>query len=327
MVHAMEMRREGRFEETERLLKRVVQLAPQASANPLAWDLLSNFYLKTGRPADARAALETAIAEFPGEPQMPLLLTRLLCAEHEPAAAIIVARRAVQGWPGRADLHAALGLALHDAADYASSVSELREALRIDPTLTEAQYNLGASLLELGENAAARAAMEKALAMRPDYPEALYTAGEICLDAGDFASAEPYATKLYALNPDEPNARHLMAAWHLIRGLTARRDGNLDEAESQFRAGLAVSADFAALLREEGSLSIERGRPADAVDALERYLRVEPDDPQGYLSLGLALRGMGRTAEADSVLERGLAAAAKAGDQARMSELNRLLGR
>ncbi len=325
MVGAMKMRREGRFDEAERLLKRLVELAPGAPANPYVWDLLSNFYLKTGRAAQARATLEAAVAEFPDEPQMHLLLVRMLCSEREPQAAIAAGRRAVQRWPQHGGLHAALGAALHDTGDHAAAESELREALRLDPTLTEAQYNLGAVLLDLGERDGARAAIEKALVMRPDYPEALYTVGEIYLDAGDFASAEAYVSKLYALNPDEPNARHLLAAWHLVKGVAARQAGGLEEADRQFRAGLAVAPDFGAILGEEGTLSIERGRFGDAVDAFEQYVRVEPDDPGGYLSLGRLLQKLGRQADASAAYKRGLTAAEKGGDKARMDEFKRLL--
>lgn len=326
VVGAMRMRREGRFGETESMLRRAVELAPQAPANPLEWDLLSNFYLKTGRPADARATLESAVRVFPDEPQMHVLLARLLCAEREPQAALAVARPASQRWSKNAGLQAALGQALHDAGDYAGAEGALSEALRLDPTLTEAQYGLGADLLDLGDRGAARAAVEKALVMRPDYPEALYTVGEICLDAGDYVSAEPYVTRLCALNPDEPNARHLLAAWHLVRGAAARQAGDLDEADRQFRAGLAAVPDFGALLGEEGSLLAERGRLDEAVDAFERYVKAEPDDPGGYLSLGRLLQRLGRQSDSRVVLTRGLNAAEKTGDQAQVIEFKRLIG-
>jgi HemY protein len=326
VVGAMKMRREGRFAETERMLKRVVRLAPQAAANPLAWDLLSNFYVKTGRPADARSTLEAAVREFPDEPQMHVLLARLLCAEHEPLAAVAVARPAVQRWPQHGELRSVLGAALHDAGEYAAAEAALREALRLDPTLTEAQYNLGIDLLDLGERDAARAAVAKALVMRPDYPEALYTVGEIYLDAGDFASAEAYVTRLCALNPGDPNARHLLAAWHLVKGAALRQAGKLEEADRQFRDGLAADPEFGALLGEEGSLSLERGRPEDAVAALEHYVRVEPGDSGGYLSLGRALGSLGRNSEAKAAFARGLEEAEKAGDQASAEEFRKLLG-
>jgi len=326
VIRALEMRREGRFGEAEMLLKKAVQLAPQEPANPLPWDVLSNFYLKMNRPAEARTTLETAAADFPDEPQMPLLLTRLLCAEHQPQAAVAVIRGALRRWPERGDLHAALGRALSDSGDYASAESALREALRLDSTLTEAQYMLGTCLLELGRRDAARAELEKALAMRPDYAEALYAIGRADLEAGDFADSQANVTKLYALNPDDPNARYLLATWHLVRGLAAAQAGDLDEADRLYRSGLAVSPEYGALLREVGSVDVQRGRLADAVEPLEHYLSVEPSDPRGYLLLGLALQKAGRPAESNAVFQRGLSAAEKAGNQAAIEEFKGRLG-
>jgi len=326
IIRALEMRREGRFGEAETLLRKAVQLAPQEPANPLPWDVLSNFYLKTNRPAEARATLETAVADFPDEPQMPLLLTRLLCAEHQPHEAVAVIRGAVRRWPERGELHAALGRALSDASDHAAAEASLREALRLDSTLTEAQYVLGTCLLELGRRAAARAELEKALAMRPDYPEALYAIGRADLEAGDFADSQAYVARLYALNPDDPNAQYLSATWHLVKGLAVAEAGDLDEAGRQYRAGLAVSPEYGALLREAGSVEVQRGRLADAVETLGHYLRVEPADPRGYLLLGLALQKAGRPADANAVFQRGLGAAAKAGNQAVIDEFKSLLG-
>jgi tetratricopeptide (TPR) repeat protein len=327
MVRAIEMRREGRFDETEKLLTRVAKLAPHEASNPLAWDLLSNFYLKTGRLAEARSVLKTAVAEFPEEPQMPLLQARLFCAEHEPGAAVEVARRALGRWPERADLHAALGVALRDGGDFAAGAAALRDAIRLDPTLTEAQFDLGTCLIEQGARAEARAAFARALEMRPDYPEALLAISQIDLESGNYASAQTYVSKLFDQNPDDPKARRLLAAWHMVKGMAARESGDLEQAETDYRAGLALSADYAALLKEAGQLSGQRGKLAQAALDFQGYVRVEPDDPEGYRLLGLTLQGAGRTAEAKTAFEQGLGAAQKAGDQSRADEFRRLLER
>jgi Flp pilus assembly protein TadD len=88
-----------------------------------------------------------------------------------------------------------------------------------------------------------------------------------------------------------------------------------------------VSPDFPLLLRESGRLAIQRERWPEAVTTFEHYIRVKPADPQGYLSLGLALRQSGRKAEALAVLQRGRAAALETGDQTQVDEFSRLLGR
>lgn len=326
VIRGLEMRREGRLVGAETLLKKAVELAPQLPANPLPWNFLSNFYLKTNRPAEARTIMETAMAEFPNEPQMPLLLTRLLCEEHQPAVAIPVIRGALQRWPERGDLNAALGVALSDAGDFAAAEPALREALRLDSTLTEAQYTLGTCLLELGRREDARRELEKALALRPDYPEALYAIGRAGLEEGDYTGSQPYVTRLYTLNPDDPNAQYLFATWHLAKGLSVAQAGDLDEAGRLYHAGLAASPENGDLLREAGSAAAERGHLPDAVDALEHYLRVEPADPRGYLLLGIALNKAGRQADSNAVLQRGLEAAVRASNQSAAEEFKSLLG-
>lgn len=326
MVRAIELRREGRMPEVERLLKRVEELAPGEPANPLGWDLLSNFYLKTGRPAEARATLETAVADFPDEPQMRILLAKLLCDLQQPAEAAEVARRAIERWPRSGELHAALGRAHRDAGDGASGERELREALRLDPTQTEAQYDLGTCLLLLGDRAGAHAAFAKALAMRADFPEALFAIGKIELEAGDTAGAQVHVERLYALQPENPGARQLMAAWHLERARVAEQDGDLSEAGRQLDAAGAAAPEMTRVLREQGSLQARRGDWAGAAETLGRYVKAEPADPEGYLDLGSALQRSGRADEAAAVFRRGLEAAQRAGDEPAAAELQRRLG-
>ena len=327
MLRAVAMRREGRYAEAEKLLLKVVQLATPDPANPLGWELLSDLYVKMGKPAEARATLEKALTQFPDDPQMPLLLTRQLCTARQAEAAIPVIQRAVQRWPGRGDLQAALGLALQGTGNFAAAVPTLQQAIRLDPTLTEAQYTLGTCLLELGQRDAARAELEKTVTMRPDYPEALFALSAIELEAGDFNAAEPHVFKVYALDPDEPNAQQLVAAWHLLKGLNSVQSGNLDDADSHYRAGLAVAPEYALLLRETGSLAAKRGRWTEAVKADEHFLRVKPTDLAGHLSLGLALQKSGQAAEATAAFQRGLTLAQQAGDQARIDEFTARLNR
>ena len=324
IVRAIEMRREGRFSDVEKIMQRVIDLAPLEPANPIAWDLLSNLYLKTGRPLDARRTLEKAVKEFPDEPQMPLLLERLLCDEQLPEDAVAVGRAAAARWPQRGDLQAALGVALRDKGDFRGAESALREALRLDGTLTEAQYALATVLLELDQRGPAHAALERALGMRPDYPEALFAISRIDLEAGDYAAAESRVLRLFALKPREPSVRQLVAAWRMVRGQAALQSGDPDEADRQFRAGLLVAPDFAALLREAGSLAAQRQRWADAVDLLSGYVKAEPDDARGCLSLALALRNLGRGPEAAAVIDQGLAAATKVGDSDLIERLRAL---
>lgn len=326
VVRAAEMGREGRYAEDEALLQRAVTLAPYAPANPFLWEFLSNLYLKTNRPADARATLEKAVAEFPDEPRMYELLAQLLRTEHASGDAIAVARRALVHWPTRGSLHALLGDALRDAGQNAEAVTALRAALRLDPTLTEAQYTLGCALLDLGRRADAHAALQKALAMRPDYPEALFAYGALVLEAGNVAEAEAAIKRLNTLRPDDANARFLLASLDRLKGRNAIQAGDLAAAAAHYEAGLAVVPDYRDLLQEAGALALRRQRPAEAAGLFRRYVQAAPDDPRGHLALGLALLQSDRAAEAHAVLTHGLDVARKAGDEATAKDISELLG-
>ena len=326
MVRAIELRREGRFPEVEVLLLRVAHLAPSEPANPLGWDLLSNFYLKTGRPDKALTVLQAAVADFPDEPQMRLLLSRLLCDEQQPAAAVPVAREAIARWPDLGALYATLGRALQDSGESRAGADALMRALVLDPTLTEAQYELGTCLLALGNRAGAHSAFDKALAMRADYPEALFAIGKIELEAGDYESAEAHVSRLFAIDPDNAPARQLYSAWHMVKGQSACQDGYLDEAERQFNAGLALSPDFGPILKELGLLEFRRKEWSAAAQTLGRLVQVDSADQDGFMALGLVLGNLGRPDEAAGAFRRGLEAAEASGDQARAGEFRRLLG-
>lgn len=327
IVRAAELGREGRFAEDEALLKRAAALAPYCEANPFLWEFLSNLYLKTNRPAEARAALEKAVADFPDEPRMPEMLAQLLRTLHAPDEAAGVMQQALAKWPRRGSLHAILGYARRDAGKADEAVTELREALRLDPTLTEARYNLGCALLDLGRRDAAHDVLAQTLAARPDYPEALFAYGALVLESANAAAAEPPIRRLNELRPDDPNARYLLASLDRLKGRDAEQAGDFDEAARQYEAGLAVVAEYPALLREAGTLALRREKPGEAAKYFERYVKLAGNDPRGYVALGMALQQAGRASEAAPVLETGLAVARKAGDQRTMTDIEGMLGR
>lgn len=326
LVRAIELRREARFEEFEALMKRVIDLLAYEPANPFAWDLLSNYYLKTGHPEDARKLLVKAVEQFPREPQMRILLIRLLCDLQRPNDAADAGREAVALWPARADIHEAYGVALRDKGKFGDAERELRASLEIDATRTEAQYELGTCLVLKGDRSGAHEAFSRALAMRPDYNDALFAIGKIDLEAGDFAEAEPYVERLLSARPDLPSARQLAGALHLEKAEAAVQSGNLESASSEIDAGLALAPDFAPLLKASGEVALARGLWKKAADFFTRYLNDEPDDPSGYVAQAEALAKAGLGADAQEALKSGLRAAERTGDEKSADQIRKLIG-
>ena len=85
----------------------------------------------------------------------------------------------------------------------------------------------------------------------------------------------------------------------------ARSPVTVDASDSSAVRGLSEDdAKASAALREQGLQSLRAGELAQAIDLLSRAAAHDPDDPQTQLSLGIALQGKRRHAEALAPLER-----------------------
>jgi tetratricopeptide (TPR) repeat protein len=325
-VRSVELRREGRFPELESLMKRVIDLAPFEPFNPVAWDLLSHFYLKAGRMPEARELAEKGVALFPDEPQLRILLVQILCHAQLPGEGVAAAEEAERRWPDRADVLESLGVAQRDKGEYSAALQTLRQALKLDGTRTELRYEIGTCLVALGQREEARASFGRALEMRPDYEVALYGAATIDLEAGDVAAAEPRVRRFNELRPSDPSARQLTGSLRLLKGAAAARAGDLDEADRQFQAGLAAAPEHAQLLHAVGDLALQRQRWREAAEDFTRYVHAQPDDASGYVSEAAAYHKAGLSKEADAALEEALKAAERTGDAALAAKIERMLG-
>ncbi|WP_371184705.1 tetratricopeptide repeat protein [Xanthomonas sacchari] len=84
----------------------------------------------------------------------------------------------------------------------------------------------------------------------------------------------------------------------------------LMQAESLLLAALAAAPEDAALLTGLGAVQCDLGRYADAVDALQRAVRLQSEDRHTYFNLGVALLNSGDGAQA---MQRFRQAATRAG--------------
>lgn len=134
---ALENHRAGRFDEAERLYRKVLHAAPRhADALHLNGVLL----MQTGRDALAVRLIRQAIEVNGNEPAF----------------------------------HNNLGNALQRLGEFKDAVDAYETALRLEPGRCETLYNLASALLAMGRLEDAAAAYGKALALKPDYVEAHY---------------------------------------------------------------------------------------------------------------------------------------------------------
>ncbi len=161
----------GDAQEAERTLDLAVELNP-ASANALA--ARGAFYLRAGKPVDARVEYERAVYIDPAVGDRPDLRERM--------------QSEAELWK----LHSALGWSWFQRGDYARAEKEFQEAVTKDPLEKSVPRGLGLALLRSGRLDEAAVQLERFLAAAPkseldwglfsetlsEYAWALYAAGK-----------------------------------------------------------------------------------------------------------------------------------------------------
>jgi tetratricopeptide (TPR) repeat protein len=162
-------------------------------------------------------------------------------------------------------------------------------------TLQEA-YNRGFALLFAGDLDGAEQAFRRLESLAPGTGLSDLGLGEVALRRGDVATARDRFEAAVRARPGDPVAR-------LDLGLARLSLGDLEQAEKDLRAVLALDDRRFLALRGMGEIELRRGRPAHALEHLERATKVAASELRRadaeYLR-GTALLRLGRKSEAET---------------------------
>lgn len=181
----------------------------------------------------------------------------------------------------------------------AAAERELRIVVGAQPQNVAAQLWLAQVLARTGRAGEALAVYERAIALRGAARAALIEATELAIANRDVARAR----RMVALSPGD------QAFVHVARGVIAEAQRAPAIAEREYRAALdrePTSFDAAARLFDVLSPA---GRARDALDAIERAVRLAPDAPRLLALAGDARLASRDAAGAERALRRALALA------------------
>lgn len=198
------------------------------------------------------------------------------------------------------DEHNSRGIELADRGWLDEAVKEFRRAIELDPNSAHAHDNLATVYAEQKKYREALDEYLLALRLEPESATAHYNlACFLSAHALQFAVAE--YREAIELEPDYPDA-------HLNLGLTLADADRAEEAMEELKRAVELDAADALPRHELAGLQMDTGDYRAAITQLKEVVRLEPENFEGWLDLGICYAQKGFYAEAERAYEsaRGL---------------------
>lgn len=265
----------SRYESAEMHLSGYLRSVP---GNIGATKLLAATRLKSNRPRDAIALLETARNPGNDDAQLLALLgtAYLQHGEHERGAELLQAAAALE--PGLTAIRTNLALGYLGVDDPDGAIAELNVVLQLDPEAVRADVLLVFVHMQRQQYDAALAAAQALAKKEPKavYPHNLIAAAYV--GKGDLAAARTHFEQALHLDPS-----FLAAALNLAR--IDEQQGDTASAQQRYRKVLQSQPDHLGALLELTRLSLDAGDRQQAIGWLEKAQRAHP----GSLDAGILL--------------------------------------
>ena len=274
-----------------------LERARQDGGSELALDLtLGRLYLQTESFDKSIDALSRVVNEQPGYPDAAILLATAQDGAGNTAAGIETLTRMLAESPRSFRGQVFLAELNEKQGQWDRAADAYARAQQLNTRGLDLSTRRAAALINGGKGAAAKEVLQEAAA-RPDAQALvlyLYSAAQRL--TGDFPGAEATARRLRSAAPDDPRGMYVLA-----QALEAR--GDVQGAEQSLRDLLKRDPDDATALNYLGYLFAERGQHLDeAVQLVQRALKIEPGNPSFLDSLGWAYYQQGKLDLADPPL-------------------------
>src|SRR5579875_1347659 len=177
------------------------------------------------------------------------------------------------------------------------AVQSARRRLQAHPKDAAAWLSLGEALAAGGDDAQAQTAVARALALDPRLCRGWEVEGQLA----DSRQQWPLAAQQYQRAVQcEPRA----AAPRFFLGEALLRLGELQAAETQLRAALALDRDDPEALISLAEIDLSSGRAQSAAAGFRQALRIEPDSVAAWSGLAAALRRDGEPQQSEEAFRQ-----------------------
>jgi tetratricopeptide (TPR) repeat protein len=192
---------------------------------------------------------------------------------------------------GRSDEHNSRGIELADRGWLDEAIREFRKAIELDPDSAHAHDNLATVYAEKKQYAQALEEYLTALKLEPDSATAHYNLACFLATHAHEMAIEQYKEAI-EIDPEYPDA-------HLNLGMTYADLDQRDEAKAQFKAAMELDTADALARHELAAMLMDEGDYRGAIVLLKDVVRLEPQNYEGWLDLGISYAQKGFYQEAE----------------------------
>jgi tetratricopeptide (TPR) repeat protein len=149
----------------------------------------------------------------------------------------------------------------------------------------------GIGLLLQGDLKGAEYAFQRVIEAEPTYADGYVNVARALIQEGETEAARPYLDKALAISPKLARAEFFLALTQKAAGDYPAALASLADVRRQYPRDRVV-------LNQYGRIEFLQRNYANAVQAFEQTLAIDPEDLQAHYNLMLCYRGLGRAAEA-----------------------------
>ena len=289
--------------------------------------------LRLGKGDEAFAAADRALLLPCRDAEAFLLRAETFIARNDVDSALADYREVLSLEPENTEARLAMGWAYFDEGDLPAAKRRFEEAAQRDSDSPDVKAALGALALVEGDREEASEKLGAAVAAAPESARAQLYFGRLKLEAGESAAAIEALVQAKRQAPRAWEANALLGEAYLLEDRDAEAEARLREALDMRPQADDVRIELAALCletqrtqealtllsapevraSEDGRLYVLlgiveqlEGRVPQAIDALEKGLRLGADERETRHLLGLCLQQAGRLDDALAAFERSI---------------------
>lgn len=187
-----------------------------------------------------------------------------------------------------------LGSVYEATGRQAQAIDAYRKSVAANSELFEPTFNLARVLIASGDTEQALSLLTKATTMKPLDPSRTNDAHVVAW--GMLARAERKSNPEEAINAYK-NAEQLAPedeAVHLELGQLLESQGSANEAQQEYLKVLSINPKSVAAMAGLVNTAVDLKQPAVAMERLQDYIKLDPNDAQAHVQLGRLLASSGQ---------------------------------